>query len=85
MLNHSHSWLNLLNRRLLRTNFDIMNDLGEPVMRPFLQDVVQFMPLAKTLGVATIRDPLFIPQVAVAVAVRALVCVCASARVCVRE
>ena len=59
-----------------------MNDLGEPVMRPFLQDVVQFVPLAKTLGVATIRDPLFIPQVAVQIT---LVCVCKRARVYVNS
>jgi lycopene cyclase CruP len=26
-----------------------MNKLGEPVLKPFLQDVIQFIPLAKTL------------------------------------
>lgn len=40
--------------RLLRTNFDIMHDLGDPVMRPFLQDVVQFGPLLRTLLQATV-------------------------------
>jgi len=49
--------------RLLRTNFDIMNDLGREVMMPFLQDVVQFRGLGLTLLQATARDPLFIPQV----------------------
>ena len=49
-----------------------MNDLGTPVMRPFLQDVVQFTALAKTLGVATIRDPLFIPQILQHVGVKSI-------------
>ena len=40
--------------RLLRTNFDIMQDLGPAVMRPFMQDVVQFSPLAQTLATATV-------------------------------
>ena len=48
--------------RLLRTNFDIMNDLGDEVMLPFMQDVVQFKGLTATLVQATVRDPLFIPQ-----------------------
>ena len=51
--------------RLLRTNFDAMNDLGDEVLRPFLQDVVQFKGLARTLLQATARDPLFIPQVVI--------------------
>ena len=29
--------------------FNVMERLGDPVMKPFLQDVIQFMPLAKTL------------------------------------
>jgi hypothetical protein len=49
--------------RLLRTNFDIMVDLGDSVLRPFLQDVVQFRGLALTLLEATWRDPLFVPQI----------------------
>jgi len=49
--------------RLLRTNFDIMHDLGDEVMKPFLQDVVQFAGLSRTLVEATVRDPLFIPQI----------------------
>lgn len=45
--------VNFVNR-LLRTNFDIMNDLGDSVMKPFLQDVVQFDGLLQTLGQATV-------------------------------
>jgi len=35
-----------------------MERLGEPVIRPFLMDVLQFFPLLKTLVLAGIRDPL---------------------------
>jgi len=49
--------------RLLRTNFDIMHDLGDGVQKPFLQDVVQFRGLAGTLLQATLRDPALIPQI----------------------
>ena len=29
--------------------FQVMERLGDPVLKPFLQDVIQFVPLAKTL------------------------------------
>ncbi|XP_028120315.1 uncharacterized protein LOC114317748 [Camellia sinensis] len=35
---------------LLYVNFQSMQRLGDPVLRPFLQDVIQFGPLVKTLG-----------------------------------
>lgn len=31
-------------------NFAAMEGLGEPVMKPFLQDVIQFGPLLQTMG-----------------------------------
>jgi len=47
--------------RLLRTNFQIMEDLGPEVLKPFNQDVVQPRALGRVLVEATIRDPLNIP------------------------
>lgn len=54
---------------LLTAIFAAMKDLGEPTLKPFLQDVVQFPALAKTLAVASIKYPglvaKIIPQVGV--------------------
>jgi hypothetical protein len=35
-----------------------MSQLGSPVLMPFLQDVIQFFPLARTLLLAELNDPL---------------------------
>ncbi|GLT28327.1 hypothetical protein SLA2020_032690 [Shorea laevis] len=48
---------------LLYANFKSMQRLGDPVLRPFLQDVVQFGPLAKTLGLVMITSPQIIPLI----------------------
>lgn len=48
---------------LLYVNFQSMQRLGDPVLRPFLQDVVQFWPLAKTLGLVMVTEPLIIPSI----------------------
>ncbi|CAN6701966.1 unnamed protein product [Malus baccata var. baccata] len=48
---------------LLYTNFQSMQRLGDPVLRPFLQDVVQFGPLAKTLGLVMLTKPQIIPSI----------------------
>ncbi|GLT94072.1 hypothetical protein SLE2022_118320 [Rubroshorea leprosula] len=48
---------------LLYANFKSMQRLGDPVLRPFLQDVVQFGPLAKTLGLVMITSPRIIPLI----------------------
>jgi hypothetical protein len=44
-----------------------MEKLGDPIMRPFLQDVLQFVPLLRTLTLAAGQDPLtplkVVPQV----------------------
>ncbi|BFI33798.1 hypothetical protein MPTK2_4g18450 [Marchantia polymorpha subsp. ruderalis] len=48
---------------LLSTNFTCMEKLGDPVMRPFLQDVVQFGPLAKTMGSMMLANPGILPQI----------------------
>jgi 2-polyprenyl-6-methoxyphenol hydroxylase-like FAD-dependent oxidoreductase len=44
--------------RLMRQNYINMEDLGDDVLRPFNQDVVQPRALLKVLGLATLRDPL---------------------------
>lgn len=52
---------------LLSGVFDAMNDLGDPVLKPFLHDVVQFSGLTRTLLQTTVRSPMVglqvIPQV----------------------
>ncbi|KAL3615277.1 hypothetical protein CASFOL_040938 [Castilleja foliolosa] len=48
---------------LLYANFESMQKLGDPVLRPFLQDVIQFGPLVKTLGLVMLSQPLLIPSI----------------------
>jgi len=43
---------------LLSGVFEAMNDLGDPVLKPFLQDVVQFRALTRTLFQTTLKFPL---------------------------
>jgi len=53
--------------QLLNAVFAAMQDLGDPVLRPFLQDVVQFPALSQTLFQVSLRHPdlvaKIIPQV----------------------
>lgn len=53
--------------QLLASVFEQMEQLGEPVLKPFLQDVVQFQPLLQTLIRTSIASPglvlKIIPQV----------------------
>ncbi len=57
--------------QLLVDVFAAMQGLGDPVLRPFLQDVVQFWPLTQTLVKTTIAHPTvifqLIPQVGIPV------------------
>ncbi|KAF0899097.1 hypothetical protein E2562_013336 [Oryza meyeriana var. granulata] len=48
---------------LLFANFDSMQKLGDSVLRPFLQDVIQFEPLVKTLGLVMITRPQILPSI----------------------
>jgi len=48
---------------LLSTNFAAMQRLGDPVLRPFLQDVTQFGPLAKTMGSMMLTRPDILPSI----------------------
>ena len=47
---------------LLCTTFRAMQDLGAPVLRPFLQDVVQFSGLSQTMLAMSWRDPLLVAR-----------------------
>jgi lycopene cyclase CruP len=55
--------------RLLSGVFQVMEQLGDPVLKPFLQDVVQFPALLRTLLQVSLTQPLLglkvIPQVGV--------------------
>ncbi|XP_038887933.1 uncharacterized protein LOC120077904 isoform X2 [Benincasa hispida] len=48
---------------LLHVNFQSMQRLGDPVLRPFLQDVVQFVPLTQTLGLVMLTKPQLLPSI----------------------
>ncbi|XP_058774263.1 uncharacterized protein LOC131648529 [Vicia villosa] len=48
---------------LLYANFRCMQRLGDPVLRPFLQDAVQFGPLSKTLGLVMLTRPQILPSI----------------------
>ncbi|GAB4537218.1 MAG: lycopene cyclase family protein [Pleurocapsa sp.] len=51
---------------LMNGVFAVMNKLGEPVLKPFLQDVIQFIPLAKTLPLVNPKLVLpILPQVGI--------------------
>ena len=47
--------------RLMRQNYENMEALGDDVLRPFNQDVVQPRALLRVLALATVKDPLNIP------------------------
>ena len=49
--------------QLMATNFGVMESLGDEVSRPFLQDVVMFGGLGKTLLTMAAKAPLFVPQI----------------------
>jgi len=49
--------------RLLAVVFLTMQQLGDRVLRPFLQDVVQFLPLTQTLLKTAVTHPLLVAQI----------------------
>lgn len=49
--------------QLLAGIFQVMEQLGEPVLKPFLQDVVQFSSLTKTLMKSSIALPLIVIKI----------------------
>ncbi len=48
---------------LLATIFEDMAGLGDRTLKPFLQDVVQFVPLAKTLLVTSVKHPALVAKI----------------------
>jgi len=48
---------------ILGSNFEVMDKLGGKVLRPFLQDVVQFGPLAQAMAGMTVTRPLLVPRI----------------------
>jgi lycopene cyclase CruP len=49
--------------QLLVSVFQTMQSLGDPILKPFLQDVIQFGPLFKTLAKTSFTDPGLIAQI----------------------
>jgi len=58
---------------MLTAIFAAMAELGEPTLKPFLQDVVQFEALAKTLAVTSLKYPGLVAKIIPQVGVGALV------------
>lgn len=48
---------------LLSTTFAAMEKLGDPVLRPFLQDIVQFPALAQTMLAMAVADPVLVAKI----------------------
>jgi hypothetical protein len=59
--------------RLLATNFEIMDKMGQRTIKPFLQDVVRFDGLVGSLARAFVADPGFMPDIVNHVGVPTLV------------
>lgn len=49
--------------QLLGAVFGVMERLGDPVLRPFLQDIVQFLPLSRTLLGVSLRHPRLVAKI----------------------
>ncbi|PZV20840.1 MAG: FAD-dependent oxidoreductase, partial [Leptolyngbya sp.] len=58
---------------MLTAIFAAMAELGEPTLKPFLQDVVQFEALAKTLAVTSLKYPGLVAKIIPQVGMGALV------------
>lgn len=48
--------------RMLAGNFSAMTGMGDEVLMPFLQDVIKFRPLMRTMAAQMVNDPGFVPQ-----------------------
>ncbi|KAJ7526297.1 hypothetical protein O6H91_16G001100 [Diphasiastrum complanatum] len=57
---------------LLALNFQCMERLGDPILRPFLQDVIQFDPLVKALGSIMLAQPGIVPSIIKQVGIKTL-------------
>jgi flavin-dependent dehydrogenase len=59
--------------RLLSTNFEVMDEMGQRTIKPFLQDVVRFDGLVGSLAKSFAKDPTFMPEIIATVGLPALV------------
>jgi lycopene cyclase CruP len=58
---------------LLSTTFTAMQQLGDPVLRPFLQDIVQFPALSQTMLAMAVTDPILVAKIVQQVGVGTLI------------
>lgn len=49
--------------RLLATNFEVMDTMGQRTIKPFLQDIVRFDGLIGSLARSFVADPTFMPEI----------------------
>jgi len=59
--------------RLLAVNFEVMNNMGQRTIKPFLQDVIRFDGLVTSLALSFAADPLFMPVIVAHVGIPRLV------------
>lgn len=59
--------------RLLSVNFEVMNDMGQRTIKPFLQDVIRFDGLIGSLARSFTADPFFMPEIVAHVGIPRLV------------
>jgi lycopene cyclase CruP len=59
--------------QLLSTTFTAMSKLGDPVLRPFLQDIVQFPALSQTMLAMAVADPVLVLKIVQQVGVITLI------------
>lgn len=59
--------------RLLAVNFEVMNNMGQRTIKPFLQDVVRFDGLVGSLARSFVADPTFMPEIVAHVGIPRLV------------
>ena len=59
--------------RLLAVNFEVMNNMGQRTIKPFLQDVIRFDGLLGSLARSFVKDPTFMPEIVFHVGIPRLV------------
>lgn len=59
--------------RLLAVNFEVMNNMGQRTIKPFLQDVIRFDGLVGSLARGFVADPTFMPEIVAHVGIPRLV------------
>lgn len=59
--------------RLLATNFEVMDEMGQRTIKPFLQDVVRFDGLVGSLAGSFAKDPAFMPEIVATVGLPVLI------------